>query len=416
MLEILQTEESTTKTLSTIRADTQKIHYARYDKKKSGSKGGKQKSGQPSTFKKPDSKPADRPMCYRCGKTFTKEHDKVCKAKTAKCDSCQTVGHYSKCCFKTEKLKKPPNTQKQHIAGAYEPADMYYDEDGNVRTCSSEHMLSMQKGKNELIIKFGCGTDLDSMDQKIAMKINTGADVNAINMTTFKKLFPNTKLQPSTVILENFGSSYIQPMGKFKAFLCWKGKRYRVDTEVMDSNTTPNVLSRASTFCMGILKPCFVLKKSTGKEDTPLTTMDTPSTTTDTPSRTMDKNHPWQPKQPRSPLPYNINGKVNLKKPLTEQFIKSEFAEVFDGLGQFLDEPYKLKLKPDVIPARHRPWKVPLHLEEAFHEEISRLCKINMLEPVKDHTEWVNSYVIVEKEVQINSSNAHMPGHTIKKS
>ena len=38
-----------------------------------------------------------------------------------------------------------------------------------------------------------------------------------------------------------------------------------------------------------------------------------------------------------------------------------------------------------------------------------------MLEPVKDHTEWVNSYVIVEKEVQIDSSNAHTPGHTVKK-
>ena len=101
----------------------------------------------------------------------------------------------------------------------------------------------------------------------------------------------------------------------------------------MDSTTTPNVLSRESTSCMGILKPCFVLKKSTGKEDTPSMTADTPSTTTATPSRTMDKNHPQQSKQPRSPLPYNINGKVNLKKPLTEQFIKSEFAEVFDGLG-----------------------------------------------------------------------------------
>ena len=106
------------------------------------------------------------------------------------------------------------------------------------------------------------------------MKIDTGADVNAINRTMFKKLFPNTKLQPSTVILKNFDSSYIQPMGKFKAFLCWKGKRYRVNIEVMDSNTTPNVLSREFTFCMGILKPCFVLKKSTRKEDTPSTTTD----------------------------------------------------------------------------------------------------------------------------------------------
>ena len=408
LLEILQTEESTTKTLSTIRADTQKIHYAIYDKKKSGSKGGKQKSGQPSTFKKPNSKPTDGPMCYRCGKTFTKEHDKVCKAKTAKNDSYQTVRHYSKCCIKTGKLKKSPNTRKQHIAGAHELEDMYYDEYGNVRTRSSQYMLSTQKGKHELIIEFGCGTDLDFMDQKIAMKINTGADMNAINKTTFKKLFPNTKLQPSIVILENFDLSYIQPMGKFKAFLCWKGKQYRVDIEVMDSNTTPNVLSRESAFCMGILKPCFMLKKSTGKEDTP-------SLTTDTPSRTMDKNHPQQLKQPRSPLPYNINGKVNLKKPLTELFIKSEFTEVFDRLGQFPGEPYKLKLKPDAIPAWHRPRKVPVHLEEAFHEEISRLCKINVLEPIKDHTEWVNLYVIVEKEVQIDSSNVHMPGHTIKK-
>ena len=64
---------------------------------------------------------------------------------------------------------------------------------------------------------------------------------------------------------------------------------------------------------------------------TPSTTTDTPSTTTATPSRTTDKTHPWQ--QPRSPLPYNINGKDNLKKPLMEQFIKSEFIEVFDGLG-----------------------------------------------------------------------------------
>ena len=103
----------------------------------------------------------------------------------------------------------------------------------------------------------------------------------------------------------------------------------------MDSTTTPNVLSREFTFCMGILKPCFLLQKSPGKEGTPSMTMATPSMTTDTPSRTMDKYHPWQPKQPRSPFPYNTNGKVNLKKPLMEQFIKSEFKAVFDGLGQF---------------------------------------------------------------------------------
>ena len=32
-----------------------------------------------------------------------------------------------------------------------------------------------------------------------------------------------------------------------------------------------------------------------------------------------------------------------------------------------------------------------------------------------EQTEWVNSYVIVEKEVEIDTSNAHSPSHTVKK-
>ena len=113
--------------------------------------------------------------------------------------------------------------------------------------------------------------------------------------------------------------------------------------------------------------------------------------------------------------PYNLNGKVDLSRPLTEGYIKSEYSDIFEGLGRFPGEPYRLKLKPDSTPAKHRPRKVPVHLEEAFHEEINRLCKIDVLEPVKEHTDWVNSYVIVEKDVQIDSSNAHSPGHSIKK-
>ena len=40
--------------------------------------------------------------------------------------------------------------------------------------------------------------------------------------------------------------------------------------------------------------------------------------------------------------------------------------------------------------------------------------KIDTLEPVTEPTEWVNSFVVVEK--MIDSSNAHSPNHSIKKS
>ena len=64
---------------------------------------------------------------------------------------------------------------------------------------------------------------------------------------------------------------------------------------------------------------------------------------------------------------------------------------------------------------KHRPRKMPVHLEETFHEEVARLVKIEVLEAVTEYIDWVSSYVIVEKDLEINSSNAHIPSHKIKK-
>ena len=100
--------------------------------------------------------------------------------------------------------------------------------------------------------------------------------------------------------------------------------------------------------------------------------------------------------------------------PLTQEKVESTCADVFQGLGKFPGEPYKLRLKPDAVPAKHRPRKVPVHLQEAFHEEVEQLVKIDVLEPVTEPTERVNSFVVVEKV--IDSSNAHSPHHSMKKS
>ena len=43
------------------------------------------------------------------------------------------------------------------------------------------------------------------------------------------------------------------------------------------------------------------------------------------------------------------------------------------------------------------------------------MVKIDVLESVKEQMEWMNSYVIVKKEVEIDTANAHSPHHTIKK-
>ena len=88
------------------------------------------------------------------------------------------------------------------------------------------------------------------------------------------------------------------------------------------------------------------------------------------------------------------------------------YADIFQGLGKFPGEPYKFKLKSDAIPAKHKPRTVPLSRQAALHAEVQNLIDQDVLEPSTDHTEWVNSFVIVEKKVIMDTSNSHSPNHS----
>ena len=96
---------------------------------------------------------------------------------------------------------------------------------------------------------------------------------------------------------------------------------------------------------------------------------------------------------------------------MTKQGILSHYSGCFEGIGHFPGDPNKCHLKPEHKPAQHAPRKVPIHLEAAFKEEIKSLVKIGILEEVKEHVDWVNSYMIVEKD----TGSHHSPNHTIKK-
>ena len=108
--------------------------------------------------------------------------------------------------------------------------------------------------------------------------------------------------------------------------------------------------------------------------------------------------------------PHNGRTSVN-RLPLTKQDILSQYSSCFEGIACFPGDPYKFHLKPEHKPTRHAPRKVLIHLEAAFEEEIKSLVKLTILEEVKDHTDWVNSYVMVEKD----TGSHHSPNHTIKK-
>ena len=272
VIEILQLEDSTRQTLTEMTSTTQKIHYASYEKKKSTGK--KQKfqsnsnpSSSSSSGQKQDSTGSQK-LCYQCSKNYTKGHEKVCKALNAKCNACGVEGHFEIACKKSgnfpkkssSKFQKPGSTGRMNIASAVEEPALqadFFDEKGLLKDYQPKPMyvLSGTPEDKPVMVEFGCGLTPLSFDRKLVLQADTGADMNAINKRTFNEVFPDVELEESTQILQNFDKRLIKPIGSFRCFLRWKGHKYRVKFEVMGIET-PNLLSRETTFLMGILKKC----------------------------------------------------------------------------------------------------------------------------------------------------------------
>ena len=98
--------------------------------------------------------------------------------------------------------------------------------------------------------------------------------------------------------------------------------------------------------------------------------------------------------------PHNGRTSVN-RLPLTKPDILSQYSGCFECIGCFPGDLYKFHLKPEHKPVWHAPRKVQIHLEAAFKEEIKSLVKLGILEEVKEHTDWINSSVIVEKTLEV---------------
>ena len=185
-------------------------------------------------------------------------------------------------------------------------------------------------------------------------------------------------------------------------FLRGKDKVYKQLFYVTDCDRSPNLLSRDACYTLGVLKPCYTVESGGN------------STKCENSFLHQKMNGP-EKKLSDNSTKHSITREQLQGSPLTQQDILETYANVFTGIGKFPGLPYKFQLKPNAKPARHAPRKVPIHLQDAFHEEIRNLEALGILEETKDVTEWVNSFVIMEKKLPINSSNSHSPGHSMNK-
>ena len=242
------------------------------------------------------------------------------------------------------------------------------------------------------------------------LKADTGADVNLMNRKTFGQLFGEAKgvLQSTPIRMENYGNTAVKVLGMFHAFLRWKDKVYKQLFYVTDCDRSPNLLSRDACYDLGVLKPCYTVENSTNYTDSTVSSMQHShaSNKGDVAAKSFlhQQMNGSEEKLSNNSNKWSINKSQLQGDPLTKQDILDTYSDVFTRIGKFPGMPYKFQLKLSAKPTRHAPRKVPIHLQDGFHKEIRNLEQLGILEETKDVTEWVNSFVIVEKKVSTNSN------------
>ena len=68
----------------------------------------------------------------------------------------------------------------------------------------------------------------------------------------------------------------------------------------------------------------------------------------------------------------------------------AQFSDVFEGIGKFPGEPYKICLDPQIPPKETPCRPIPVHLKHAFTAEIDKMLEEGVLKPVQEATPWIN--------------------------
>ena len=196
----------------------------------------------------------------RCGKLEHQPGQK-CAAKNAKCKECHKIGHFHKV-YQSKKRGKRANLVQAPPQGK---DDTHINKNG-VRQPNPPvvNMLKIvvhigaTKGPQGKHLKFPINVDPRGLyKHHLAVRVDTGADVNCMNEKTFKRLFPKVKLSVCPHKIQIFGNSVvdISILGQFCTYLQFRGEKYLNTFIVTNANDCPNLLSHGATCRMGVLLP-----------------------------------------------------------------------------------------------------------------------------------------------------------------
>ena len=135
--------------------------------------------------------------CYRCGNTNHTAHR--CRFKDARCFGCGKVGHVSRVC-RSKKGQAVQTVSEQVVLEESVDETLEYP----------LHAVTTQTNTTPITAEV-------SVDEKIlCMEVDTGAAVSVLSETTYKRLWPEKILRPTTMKLKTYSGSPLTVLGQLQ--------------------------------------------------------------------------------------------------------------------------------------------------------------------------------------------------------
>ena len=296
--------------------------------------------------------------CYYCGqdiKASIIEHVKTCRAKTSKCNFCDTIGHYESVCRKKKAVRElttidlesqPRHEEDAEDSGIYN-INIFRVTDTNPYQQHHTSQRMKEDFKVQVIVNNSLATVL----------ADTGASISVCGKAEAKRWNLLSRMVKTQAKIKPYNSPPIPISGTTKCAVTFGNSSIPVEWHIIDNPCEPVLAGRIAEE-LGIIK--FDAKPTV-----------------------------FQPVQ----MIHSTDNKETL------QNILQQFPQNFEGLGKLKNHQVKLhvdtSIKPVTTPAR----PVPYHLKERVTKEIEKMIKQDVIEehPATKPAPWISNAVIAPK-------------------
>lgn len=301
------------------------------------------RSDTPQKAAKPKDQGATHRTCNYCaGQHSTKD---VCPAKGKQCMKCRKFNHFARACF-TSKQSAQSGSHRKTVHAVRENTDTVEEDTDEEQTGLYIDSITIEnegKSNEQAYAEIKVGIP----PQKVRFKVDTGAQANTIPVNIFQTLFQDVALKPATRRLTDYGGHPLNVDGKCKLQCRYKDSSLLLDFHIVDTSAPPVLAMKA---CRDLNLVKIVMAVNEEKE-------------------TLD---------------------------IDSQSILEEYADVFQGIGEFPGE-CNFRVNPDITPVACPPRRIPIALRGRLKDELDSMERNDIICKVTEPTDWVNALVVVEK-------------------